>query len=103
MANLKQDLLNELGNEKYFAEIELVRLAQEPNMNYKEKVEDMSVLLKTIAEVDLATQLVGKYFQEPVAEAPAPASEEAAAPAPEQPAPEQPAPVQPHQGQSHGE
>lgn len=100
MANLKQDLLNDLGNEKYFKELELVRLAGEPNMNYKEKVDSMVVLLKDIAASDLAQQLVGKYFQEPEA------AQQPAAPAPEQPAPEQPAPApapKPHDGQSHGE
>jgi hypothetical protein len=94
MANLKQDLLNNLQNEKYYDELELARLAQDPNMNYKEKVDDMSVVLKNIADVDLATQLIGKYFPE-----------QQPAPAPEQPAPEQPSPEQPqaHPGQSHGE
>ena len=105
MANLKQDLLNNLGNEKYYDELELVRLAQEPNMDYKVKVDKMTTLLKKLAEVDLGTQLVGKYFQEPVApegQAPAP---EVTAPAPtaEAPAPEQPAAPAPHQGQTHAE
>jgi len=94
MANLKQDLLNDLGNEKYYAELELARLAADPNMVYKDKIEEMADLLKSLAEVDLATQLVGKYFQEPPVEQPAPA--------PEQPAVAPDAP-QVHQGQSHGE
>ena len=108
MANLKQDILNNLGNEKYYAELELARLAAEPNMNYEEKVVTMSGLLKKLASLDLATQLVGKYFQDPV-DAPAaegqPQTEEATAPQVETqpepaPAPEQP---QPHAGQSHAE
>ena len=100
MANLKQDLLNDLGNEKYYAELELARLAADPNMVYKDKVVEMADLLKGLAEVDLATQLVGKYFQEPEAQAaPAPEGEQVApAPVPEQP--QQPAP---HQGQTHAE
>ena len=65
MANLKQDLMNNLGNEKYYDEIELARLAQEPNMSYKEKISKMVDVLKNIQSVDFATQLVGKYFQEP--------------------------------------
>jgi hypothetical protein len=105
MANLKQDILNNLGNEKYYAELELARLAQEPNMYYKEKVEVMSGILKNLASLDLATQLVSKYFQDPPAPAEAPAEgqpQTEGEPAPEQPAPapEQPAP---HQGQSHAE
>lgn len=103
MANLKQDLLNDLGNEKYYAELELARLAADPAMVYKDKVVEMSDLLKGIAETDLATQLVGKYFQDPVA---APEGEpQGNAPVPEQPAPApaQPAAPKPHDGQTHGE
>lgn len=87
MANLKQDLLNNLGNEKYYAELELARLAQEPNVYYKSKVEEMVALLKDLADVDLAQQLVNKYFPDQE----------------EQVSPQQPAPEKPHQGQSHGE
>jgi len=65
MANLKQDLLNNLGNEKYYDEIELIRLAQDPNITYKDKIELMIKLLKNISSIDLSLQLVGKYFQEP--------------------------------------
>ena len=99
MANLKQDLLNDLGNEKYYAELELARLAADPNMVYKDKIDAMADLLKGLAEVDLATQLVGKYFQEPEQqEGPVQPQAEQPAPAPEQP--QQPAP---HQGQTHAE
>ena len=94
MANLKQDLLNNLGNEKYYEELELVRLAQEPNMDYKQKVDTMTYLLKNLAKVDLATQLVGKYFPE-APPAPAPVVEKAVAP-------EQPVETK-HKGQTHGE
>lgn len=62
MANLKKDLLNNLGNEKYYSELELARLAQDPNMVYKDKVEEMSLILKELALIDLSTQLAGKYF-----------------------------------------
>ncbi len=65
MANLKQDLINNLGNEKYYDEIELVRLAQDTNISYKEKIERMAFILKNIQSLDFATQLVSKYFQEP--------------------------------------
>lgn len=106
MANLKQDIINNLGNQKYYAELELGRLAAEPNMNYEVKVKTMSDLLKDLAALDLANQLVSKYFQEPVAgpEGQPEGQVEGTAPAPEQPAPA-PAPEQPqvHPGQSHGE
>jgi hypothetical protein len=93
MANLKKDLLNNLGNDKYYAELELARLAQEPNMVYKDKIDKMSRLLKELAELDLSTQLVGKYFPEqeqmPTDQGTAPQ--------------QQPEGPKPHPGQSHGE
>ncbi len=96
MANLKQDLVNDLGNEKYYSELELARLAADPNMNYKCKVDTMAALLKNLASVDLATQLIGKYFpEEQQAQAPAPQVEAPVAEQPQQPAP--------HQGQTHAE
>ena len=99
MANLKQDLLNNLGNDKYYAELKLARLGADPNMDYKEKIDDMAETLKVLASLDLATQLVNKYFQEapPVAPEGQPQTEQA----PAQPA--QPAGAKPHDGQSHGE
>jgi hypothetical protein len=90
MANLKKDLLNNLGNDKYYDELELARLASDPNMVYKDKIEKMSAILKGIASIDLATQLIGKYFpeeQEP--------TQQQDGPAPEQP--------KTHPGQTHGE
>lgn len=88
MANLKQDILNNLGNQKYYIELELARQAQDPNMVYQVKVEAMSDILKEIAELDLATQLVGKYFPE------APVASESD---------ETPETPQAHPGQTHGE
>lgn len=87
MANLKQDLINNLGNEKYYNELELARLASDPNMNYREKVNTMTYLLKELASIDLSTQLIGKYFpdQDNISK---------------EPQPEQP---KPHPGQTHGE
>ncbi len=65
MADLKKDLLNELVNRKYYSEIELIRLAQEPNMNYKKKIEEMVVVLQDIALLNSQINLMGQYFQEP--------------------------------------
>ena len=98
MANLKLDLLNKLRNDKYYDEIELVRLAQEPNMNYKEKIELMQAKLNSIAVLNAEMGLVEQYFQEPTAQQMPP----------QQVAP-QGAPVQAqpsgklHHGQKHGE
>jgi hypothetical protein len=95
MPNLKLDLVNGLNNEKMYAELELVRLAQEPNMNYKTKIAEMNQRLEELVILDAKLGLVEKYFQEP----PVPQ----AAPAP-QGQPVQQAPQgKVHQGQSHGE
>jgi len=94
MANLKLDIINKLNNDKFYAELELVRLAQEPNMNYKEKIELMDGYLLEIALTNGKLELAEQYFKEP--EVP-----QAAAPQPE-PVAEKPA-GKVHQGQSHGE
>ena len=91
--NLKQDVLNHLGNEKYYNEVEVVRVANDPNMPYKEKVDRLSFLMGDLARIDLSLQLVGKYFQEP-------AQQQPVANAPEQP--KEPV-AKAHPGQSHGE
>jgi len=93
MANLKLDLKNKIGNEKYYEEMELIRLAQEPNMNYKEKIDSMQNRLEKLAILNAELGLVEQYFQEP---APAPVVQGAPVP--------QGAPAgQVHQGQTHGE
>jgi hypothetical protein len=95
MANLKQDIQNNLGNDKYYAELELARLAQDPNMVYREKVEMMSDLLKELAALDLGIQLIGKYFQDE--------QQQNQQVTQEQPTPQQPQQPQTHPGQTHGE
>lgn len=88
MANLKLDLINKLNNDKYYEELELVRLAQDPNTNYKDKIDAMTYRLERLSILNAQLGLVGQYFQEPVAEQ---------APVPQAPA------GQVHQGQTHGE
>jgi hypothetical protein len=89
MANLKLDLLNKLRNDKYYDELELVRLAQEPNMNYEQKIKEMSYYLERLSILNAQMGLVEQYFQEPVA-------------AQNVPVQNAPAGVV-HQGQTHGE
>ena len=95
--NLKVDLFNQLGSQKYFAELELGRLAGDPNMNYKEKIDLMQKKLEQIALLNGEIALGNQYFPDPV-----PAVEQA----PTQAATENP-PVQPKvqtlPGQTHGE
>lgn len=65
MANLKLDLANKLNNEKYYEEIELIRLAQDGNTNYRKKIEDMSIILKNITIINAELNLIEQYFKEP--------------------------------------
>ena len=97
MANLKLDLLNKLRNDKYYKELKLVRLAQDPAMDYESKIAEMEGTLEQLVILNAQMELVDQYFNEPQA-APAPTQ---AAPAPE-PVVEKPV-AKVHQGQSHGE
>ena len=89
MANVKQDLMNKLGTEKYYAELELGRLAADQSMNYEDKINKMSRKLESIAVLNGQIGLTNQYFPE------APAASVATPPA-------QPAGVV-HQGQTFGE
>jgi hypothetical protein len=62
MANLKVDLINKITNDKYFDELELARLAQEPNMNYKQKIEEMDFLLSQIFLSNAKIELITKQY-----------------------------------------
>jgi hypothetical protein len=97
MANLKLDLLNKLRNDKYYEELELVRLAQDPNTHYKNKIEAMQVQLFQLAALNAEMGLVEQYFQEPPQVAPQQVPVGGAPVA----AGQQPVKVQP--GQTHGE
>jgi hypothetical protein len=92
--NLKVDLINQLGNEKFYAELELGRLAADPNMNYKSKIDLMEVKLKEIALLNGEIALANQYFPDP---APVVADQVTAENPPVQPK------AQPLPGQTHGE
>lgn len=64
MANLKIDLLNKSNNAKYFEELELMRLAQEPNMNYKQKLDEIDTVLGNIAMLNAKIGGIEQYFRE---------------------------------------
>lgn len=99
MANLKLDLLNKINNKKYFEEMELVRLAQDPNMNYEIKIDSMADILAKLAILNAQIGGVETYFKEPE-----PQQAPVQAPAPvEQPQVQQAPAAQVHQGQTHGE
>lgn len=94
MADLKKDLLNDLMTSKYYAEMELVRLAQDPNMNYLNKIQEMKLQLEHLALLNAEVGLVGQYFQEP---APVAGAQQGA------PAVTNPPAGNVHPGQTHGE
>lgn len=94
MANLKLDLLNKISTDKMYQELELVRLAQDPNMNYEQKILDMQYQLERLSILNAEMGLIEVYFKEPAPQA---------APAPQgAPVTAQPA-GQVHPGQTHGE
>lgn len=64
MANLKLDLINHIRNDKYYKELELVRLSQDINIKYRNKIESMSNLLMEIASLNQQLELVEVYFKE---------------------------------------
>ena len=96
MANLKLDLVSKLNTDKFYEEMELIRLAQEPNMNYKEKIQLMDVQLEKLALLNGKLELANQYFQDAPQQAPAPA------PMQQQPVEQKPQ-GKVHQGQTHGE
>ena len=88
---MKLDLLNKVSIDKMYEEMELVRLAQEPNMNYREKVETMLERLKNIAILNQQITLINQYFPEQ--------SQQNQVQQPQQQYQTQ----QPHHGQTHAE
>jgi hypothetical protein len=82
--DLKVDLTNKVQNELFFTSLELSRLAQDVNMNYQHKIDEMSFQLERIALLNAKLGLVEQYFTPP-------ADQDA------------PAVVQPQQGQTHAE
>ena len=102
MANLKLDLLNKLRNDKYYKELKLVRLAQDPVMDYEEKIELMNEVLGLIVELNNKMVLAEEYFKEPEQPQQPVAAPPVQPPAPA-PAPEAKPAGKVHQGQSHGE
>lgn len=93
MADLKLDLTNKLKNDKYYVEMELIRLAQEPKMNYKDKIDLMADSLKDIAIINAQFGLIEEYFRLP--------EEQSTDQKPVEQQPSQTSTI--HAGQTHGE
>ncbi len=66
MADLKIDLINKLGNDKYYAELELARLANDSNIPYQIKIDDMIHQLNNISKINSNIELIDLYFRVPV-------------------------------------
>lgn len=64
MVDLKLDLINNVKNDKYYRELELIRLASEPNMNYKKKIKLISNIIKKIALLNTQLELIDVYFKD---------------------------------------
>lgn len=62
--NLKNDLLNKLTVDRQFKEVEFVRLANEPNMNYEDKINSMLFYAKEMATIDLQLNVINFYFKD---------------------------------------
>ena len=91
MVNLKLDLINKVKNDKYYDELELVRLGGDVTMNYKQKLDNMSHILHKIGNYNAQLDLIEYYFRE-----------QQQPPIEEQRVATQQPPVK-HQGQTHGE
>jgi hypothetical protein len=63
--NLKEDLTDFIKREIRFAEIELVRLSQDSNTEYEEKLQSMGYQLEKIAVANGKLGAVNQYFVEP--------------------------------------
>ncbi len=103
MANLKLDLVNKLNNDKFYAEIELIRLAQDPAIKYSLKINEMQQQLSILAILNAEFGLIEQYFPEPQAPAPAQADAVPVAETPKAEAKAEEPKTKGHQGQSHSE
>lgn len=59
---IKYDILNDIRTEKYYLEMELLRLVDIDDIPYKEKIHKIEKILKDIAINDSINSLVNEYF-----------------------------------------
>jgi hypothetical protein len=71
--NLKNDLLDVIATKRQFKQAEFIRLANDPNTNYEDKVSHMLSLAEEIANCDLQVNVINFYFKDQQESAPAPA------------------------------
>lgn len=61
---IKYDILNDIRTEKYYLEMELLRLVDIDDIPYKEKIHKIEKILKDIAINDSINSLVNEYFMD---------------------------------------
>ncbi len=66
MADLKIDLVNKISNDKYYAELELARLANDSTIPYEQKIDDMIYQLNKISRTNSNIDLIELYFRVPM-------------------------------------
>lgn len=64
MGDIRVDIVNKLSNDKYFEELELVRLSKDTTINYKKKIKLMDKTLTNIALINIKLGLIEQYFRE---------------------------------------
>lgn len=64
MGDIKIDLLNKISNDKYFEELELIRLSNDQHIIYKKKIDLMDAVLTKIALINIKLALIEQYFRE---------------------------------------
>lgn len=60
---IKKDLLGSITDDKYYQEAELLRLVENEDIPYREKINKISSLLEKIALTNTKLQLVQQYFK----------------------------------------
>lgn len=81
MADFRTDLVNELRNQKYYREQDLVRLVNSPLTSYQGRLEEIKECLVEIGKCNTALALTDVYLPEQAPEeqqapAPSPSSDE---------------------------
>lgn len=61
---LKYDILNDVRTEKYYLEMDLVQIANNNDISYKEKIQKIKKILEKIVINDSIGSLTKEYFVE---------------------------------------
>ena len=101
---LKNDVLNELRNEKYYTQDELKRVSEDQNISHKKKVESVIKVIGDIAMINSKITLVETIFVvDQPQQQPAPVANVDGSEVPDNIVEQQEAPLLNQQGQSHSE